>query len=204
MRGSAGGLFYTCKAKIKEHDISAYQSYPFVLHRCVVVMADPSCEWQPNSRQPPPGKCFSASSGCVWGGYTRSEHWLAGSRRPLYELCSLCQWLLLECNSFVSRGWSAGQSSKVESLRLGPGRWRGAFSTAGQGCGRRKKKKQHLVRWHSEIPPTRRFYDPFPRLQLFFIQYSRRSKSERSEKTTHGGHIVCVFFFFDKHWRKER
>lgn len=110
-------LFYTYKTN--EHDISAYQSYPFLLYDCVVVIAGRSREWQANSRQAPRGKCFSGNSGCVWGGYTRSEHWLAGSRHPLYELCSLCQWLLLECNSFVSKGWCAGQSSKVESLRLG-------------------------------------------------------------------------------------
>lgn len=98
--------------------ISAYQSYPFLLHNCVLVIADRSSEWQPNSRHPPRGKCFSGNGGCVWGGYTRSEHWLAGSRRPRYELCSLCEWLLLECNSFVSKGWCAGQSSKVKSFRL--------------------------------------------------------------------------------------
>lgn len=180
-------LFYTYKTN--EHDISAYRSSPFLLYNCVLVIADRSCEWQPNSRHPPRGKCFSGNGGCVWGGYTRSEHWLACSRRPLYELCSLCQWLLLECNSFVSKGWRGGQSSKVKSLRL---RWeRGAAPPPSAEYMSEKATSRLLT---LGIPRARRLYDPLPRPQLFFIQYSRRSKSERSKKTTHAGHIVCSFW----------
>lgn len=56
-------------------------------------------------------------------------------------------------------------------------------------------KKQHLVDLHLEFLEPVGFMTPLPHPQLFFIQYSRRSESERSEKTTHAGHIVC---FFDK------
>lgn len=147
-------LFYTYKTN--EHDISAYQSYPFLLYNCVAVIADRSREWQPNSRQPPPGKCFSGNSGCVWGGYTRSEHWLAGSRHPPYELCSLCQWLLLECNSFVSKGWCAGQSSKVESLRLGSDRGAAPSAPSAECASEKATSRPRTL----GIPRARRFHDP--------------------------------------------
>lgn len=159
-----------------------YRSYPLLLYDCVLVaIADRSREWQPNSRRPPRGKCFSGNGGCVWGGYTRSEHWLAGSRLPLYELCSLCQWLLLECNSFVSKGWRAGQKF-ASSL----GMWRRA-STFGWMC-EWKSNILFAYTWNSSSPSAS--WPPPPSTAVLYSD-SRRSKSGRSKKTTHAGHIVC-------------
>lgn len=120
---------------------------------------------------------------------------------PLWTLISWLQapalwimlfvgWLLLECNSFVSKGWYTGQSSKLESVYLGWERGGAAPSALLAEDASGKKRRSNILFAHNR---KFLFMTPLHRPQLFFIQCSRRSKSERSQKTTHRGHIVCFW-----------